>query len=58
MNTKETFTHPEKKGADQTTKFVHVKYPDSPMGERDRAQVSEETKSRGEDRFKSYPTAR
>lgn len=58
MNTKETFTHPQKRGADQVTKFIETEYSDSPMGERDRAKTTETTKSRGEDRFKSYPTAR
>lgn len=51
-----TFTSPQKRGADQSTTFVQVKYPET-AGERDFPQAMKETASRGEDNFNKIPTA-
>jgi len=51
------FTHPSKRGADQQTNFVQVKYPET-AGERDFPQAMTTSASRGEDNFDKIKTAK
>jgi len=51
------FTSPSKRGADQQTTFVQVKYPET-AGERDFPQAMTTSASRGEDNFDKIRTAK
>lgn len=52
-----TFTNKSKRGGDQQTNFVQVKYPET-SGERDFPQVMTTSATRGEDNFAKIKTAK
>lgn len=54
---KTQWTHKSKQGADQSTTFTQVKYPEA-QGERDFPQVVTSQATRGEQHFSKIPTAR
>lgn len=57
MTERTTFTHPSKRGEDQKTNFIQTHYSDNLFDAKlmTPAQIKTETKTRGEDRFKSFP---
>lgn len=57
MSDKTQWTHPQKKGDDQSTTFTQVKYPET-AGERDFPQIVTSQAQRGEQNFAKFPTAR